>query len=73
MKVVCKEGKGFGIGGDRFKIYSLTAGKTYDVVRQDEICYYLYNDNNRLTEVIKDFFDDLSDLRNKKINSILSL
>lgn len=64
MKVVCIDNK-------KLEKY-LTIGKIYDVIYDSDDYYHLINDNNRLWFYYMEDFKLLSEVRNKKIDKLLS-
>lgn len=53
-----------------WRIY-LTVDKTYDVIKEDGVYYYLIDDKGRENWHWKYFFKTLSELRNEKIKKLL--
>jgi hypothetical protein len=49
----------------------LTIGKIYDVIKEDEFCYWITDDIGRYDWYPMNLFKSLSEIRNEKINKLL--
>ena len=63
MKVVCIDNIGW---------KNLTIGKIYDVIVEEEDCYYIINDKGQEDFFPKEWFKTLAKYRNEIINKLLA-